>query len=114
METLPWGCWENRVRDAGQVPVTGPRTQRGLSHFSPLFHCHVLPGNSDGGIEKSLKRRSFELSPEAGVRFQRVWLGPDLFTEFTQLQNGDDDTQLLSPSGEMVLRKLPQEEIPPN
>lgn len=42
-----------------------------------------------------------------------MWLGPlmwpELFTEFIQLQNGDDDTQFPSPSGEMVRLKLPQE-----
>lgn len=37
-------------------------------------------------------------------------LGPELFTEFIQLQNGDDDTQFLSPSGEMVWFKLSQEQ----
>lgn len=110
MATHPRGCREGQVRDCSSGPRHGPRTQRGLSHFSQLFHCRVLLGNSDGEIEKSLKKRSFELSPEAGVRFQGMCLGPDPFTELIQLQNGDDDTQLLPPSGEMVLLKLSQED----
>lgn len=39
-----------------------------------------------------------------------MWLAPDLSTEFIQVQNGDDDTQVLSPSEEMFWLKVPQDE----
>lgn len=97
--------------NAGQPPITGLSVQRESFVVSlSFFQFHVLQENCDEGTENSSKRRAFELGPEREVGFQLLWRVPDLFTEFIQLQNGDDDTQFLSPFEEMFWLKVSQEE----
>lgn len=79
--------------NAGQRSITGLSVHREGSVFSlSFFQFHVLQENCDEGTENSSKSRAFELGPEREVGFQLLWQAPDLFTEFIQLQNGDDDT----------------------
>lgn len=60
---------------------------------------------------KNLQRRGhLSWAPKEKKDWSFMWLAPDLFTEFIQVQNGDDDTQVLSPSEEMFWLKVPQEE----
>lgn len=53
---LGWLGWSNEWMQV-KYPLQGPELSEGSAISLSFFHCHVLPRNSDGGAEKSSKRR---------------------------------------------------------